>query len=55
MPISYFELVDATDKQALGEIVKKHEITQIYHLAAILSAKAESDPLWAWNINMQSL
>jgi nucleoside-diphosphate-sugar epimerase len=52
---AYFEQVNATDKKALYEVVKKHEITQIYHLAAILSAKGEADPVWAWNVNMQSL
>ncbi|WCT14257.1 NAD-dependent epimerase/dehydratase family protein [Mucilaginibacter jinjuensis] len=54
-PLSYFEQVDATDKQSLANLVKKHDITQIYHLAAILSAKGEADPIWAWNVNMQSL
>jgi nucleoside-diphosphate-sugar epimerase len=54
-PLSYFEQLDATDKQSLADIVRKHEITQIYHLAAILSAKGEADPVWAWNVNMQSL
>lgn len=50
----YFEKLDATDGIALSGIVKKHKITQIYHLAAILSAKGEQDPLRTWNINMQT-
>ncbi|MFN3379374.1 MAG: NAD-dependent epimerase/dehydratase family protein [Runella zeae] len=50
-----FETLDATDAAALATIVKKYRITQIYHLAAVLSAKGETDPLWAWNLNMQTL
>ncbi len=36
-------------------ILKRHGITQVYHLAAVLSAKGESDPLFAWKLNMESL
>lgn len=50
-----FELLDATRPDALTDIVRRHRITQIYHLAAVLSAKGESDPLWAWNLNMQTV
>jgi len=50
----YFEVLDATDGKALQQIVKRHKITQIYHLAAILSAKGEQDPLNTWQINMQT-
>ena len=48
-------ILDALDGTALESLVKKWRITQIYHLAAILSAKGEKDPLWAWDINMRSL
>lgn len=47
-----FELLDATDYDAIETIVKKHSITQIYHLAAILSAKGEEHPLRTWDLNM---
>lgn len=50
----YFEKLDATDANGLATIVKKHGITQIYHLAAILSARGEQDPLNTWQINMQT-
>ena len=50
-----FELLDATNASALADLVQRHRITQIYHLAAVLSAKGETDPLWAWNLNMQTL
>ncbi|MFN0014847.1 MAG: NAD-dependent epimerase/dehydratase family protein [Saprospiraceae bacterium] len=49
------EILDALDGTALTEIVKKWRVNQIYHLAAILSATGEKDPMWAWNINMTSL
>lgn len=50
-----FEILDALNGEALIGLIKKYRITQIYHLAAILSATGERDPLWAWNINMTSL
>lgn len=49
------EVLDALDGAALEALVKKWRINQIYHLAAILSATGEKDPMWAWNINMTSL
>ena len=50
-----FEKLDVTDPSKLLEIVKKHKITQIYLLAAILSANAESKIEMAWDLNMSSL
>jgi len=50
-----FEVVDALDKNALFDLVKKHHITQIYHLAALLSATGEQNPMFAWKLNMESL
>lgn len=50
-----FESVNVLDKKRMKEIIKKHEITQIYHLAAILSAKGEQHPKMAWEINMNGL
>ncbi|MCC6369840.1 MAG: NAD-dependent epimerase/dehydratase family protein [Bacteroidia bacterium] len=50
-----FEQLDALDKNALFDIVKKHGITQVYHLAALLSATGEQNPMFAWKLNMESL
>ncbi len=50
-----FETLDATDYDAMEALVIKHDITQIYHLAAILSAKGEKEPLDTWNVNMKTL
>lgn len=50
-----FEVLDALDGKALFEIVKKHGITHVYHLAAMLSATGEQNPMFAWKLNMESL
>ncbi len=46
---------DVMNKDLLISIVKEYKITQVYLLAAILSATGEKNPLLAWQINMQSL
>ena len=53
-PEGPFELLDATDAAALAAVVARHGITQVYHLAAVLSAKGEQNPLWAWELNMKA-
>ncbi len=50
-----FEILDATDKEAILEIVKRYKITQVYLMAAMLSATAEQFPGKAWDLNMTSL
>lgn len=50
-----YEILNAMDANATLELIKKHSITQIYLLAALLSATGEKDPKRAWDINMQSL
>lgn len=50
-----FEALDALQGDRLEEIIIENKITQIYHLAAILSAKGENNPLFAWQLNMDSL
>lgn len=50
-----FEHIDTTDKASIEEVVKKHGIDTIYHLAAVLSAVGESNPQIAWHINMDGL
>jgi nucleoside-diphosphate-sugar epimerase len=53
--IAPFELLDILDVQKLHEIVKKYQITQVYLLAALLSATAEKNPKFAWDLNMNGL
>jgi nucleoside-diphosphate-sugar epimerase len=54
-PYCRFEVLDVMDKEALGTLVKKERVTQIYHLAAVLSATGEKNPQFAWQLNMDSL
>lgn len=50
-----FEKLDVTDTNLLLEIIKKHKISHVYLLAAILSANAEKNPNLSWKLNMDSL
>jgi len=50
-----FEMLNVLEVNKVAEVVKKHGITQIYHLAAILSGNAEKKPLPSWDINMKGL
>ena len=50
-----FEILDIMDQKMLYNIVKKYKITQIYLLAAMLSANAEKNITLGWNLNMNSL
>jgi nucleoside-diphosphate-sugar epimerase len=49
------EKLDVTDAAALADVVTRHGITQIYQLAAALSATGETKPMWAWDLNMKGL
>jgi nucleoside-diphosphate-sugar epimerase len=50
-----FEIIDATDKATILKVIQKYNVTQVYLLAAMLSATAEQHPQKAWNLNMNSL
>ena len=50
-----FEILDAMDYDAIQEIVIRHEITDVYLMAAMLSATAEKFPMRGWRLNMESL
>ncbi len=50
-----FEQLDILDAQRLHDLVKKYHVTQIYHLAAILSAAGEGKPRRTWQVNMDGL
>jgi nucleoside-diphosphate-sugar epimerase len=49
------EHLDCTDLRPLAELVRRHDVGTIYHLAALLSATAEAKPQVAWSLNMGSL
>lgn len=50
-----FEILNVLDASTMAEIVKKEKVDTVIHLAALLSATAEANPLLAWNINMGGL
>ena len=50
-----YAILNAMDAEAMLALVRKEGITQIYLLAALLSATGEKMPQKAWDINMQSL
>jgi nucleoside-diphosphate-sugar epimerase len=50
-----FETLDVLNQSALNSFIKKNDFTQIYHLAAVLSATGEKNPAFAWRLNMDGL
>ncbi|MFM2377412.1 MAG: hypothetical protein RLZZ165_2509 [Bacteroidota bacterium] len=50
-----FHLLNVMDKDAVYALVEREGVTQIYHLAAVLSATGEKDPEFAWRLNMDGL
>ena len=50
-----FEILDATDYSAIEDVVIRYEITDVYLMAAMLSATAEKFPMKGWDLNINSL
>jgi nucleoside-diphosphate-sugar epimerase len=50
-----YECIDVLNRQALGALIDRYDISHVYHLAATLSATGEKNPQQAWDLNMQSL
>jgi nucleoside-diphosphate-sugar epimerase len=50
-----FEVINALDFNQIQHLVEIHEITDVYLMAALLSATAEKNPAFAWDLNMNSL
>jgi nucleoside-diphosphate-sugar epimerase len=50
-----YRKVDCTDIISIAEVVKKFSVNVIYHLAAMLSVTAETNPQMAWHVNMNGL
>lgn len=50
-----YQRLDALDGEAVLAMIRKESITQVYLLAAMLSATGEKDPARAWKVNMDSL
>ncbi|CAN5197825.1 NAD-dependent epimerase/dehydratase family protein [soil metagenome] len=50
-----YEVADATDKDRIEALVAHYNITDVYLMAAMLSATGEKYPMKAWSLNMDSL
>jgi len=50
-----FEILDASDADALRAVCEQYKVHTLYHLVAMLSATGEKFPMKAWDLNMQSL
>jgi len=50
-----FELLNITDRNKLAEVIDKHKIDTVYHLASLLSATGEENPQALWAVNMDGL
>lgn len=50
-----FEPLDCTNPRAVDDVLRRHDVGTVYHLAALLSATAEERPQAAWHVNMDSL
>ena len=50
-----FEILDVTDRDRMFELVETFKVDTMMHMAALLSATAEKNPLFAWDLNMGGL
>ncbi|UTY59351.1 NAD-dependent epimerase/dehydratase family protein [Massilia sp. erpn] len=50
-----YQVLDVMNRAALAQLVADENITQVYQLAAMLSATGEAAPLKAWSLNMDGL
>ncbi len=50
-----YEIIDVLDTERLAEVLEQYQVTQVYQLAALLSATGEQAPLKAWTLNMDGL
>ena len=50
-----WEIVNVLNDEQIRDVIDRHQITDVYHLAAMLSAVAEKNPGKAWDLNMNGL
>ena len=50
-----FEFLDAMHKEDILEIIRRHDVKEVYMMVAILSVIAEKNPKKAWELNMNAL
>lgn len=51
---SRYEHLDILDLDRFGYLIDEYQITQIYHMAALLSAKGEDNPKLTWDVNLNA-
>lgn len=49
-----FEILDIQDYARVRDLIGDHRITQVYHLAALLSSKGEENPRFTWSLNFDA-
>ena len=49
-----FEVINALDYNQIEQLVEKYHITDVYLMAALLSATTEKKPAFAWDLNINS-
>ena len=50
-----YETLDVTDRARLEAVVEAHDVDVVFHLASLLSARGEAEPLRAWAVNVDGL
>ncbi|MFZ6673980.1 NAD-dependent epimerase/dehydratase family protein [Undibacterium sp. Xuan67W] len=50
-----YQVIDVLNPARLADVVEQYQISQVYQLAALLSATGEQAPLKAWTLNMDGL
>jgi len=50
-----FEVLNALDFNQIEHIIEQYQVEEVYLMAALLSATAEKNPAFAWDLNMNSL
>lgn len=50
-----FEILDVTDRTAVERALARSRVDTVFHLAAVLSASGERDPIRAWTVNLDGL
>ena len=50
-----YEVIDVMNVVKIKEVIAKHNVKTVYHLAALLSGTAEKNPMFGWKLNMDTL
>ena len=50
-----YEVIDVMNVEKIKEVIAKHNVKTVYHLAALLSGTAEKNPMFGWKLNMDTL